>query len=156
MLGFIFYLSVIWTILTGFTELVKRKERYYQVEKLFASVPVFIESSLAFLCNIFCNLTSVPTLPLKLCLLTYPLTLAKHTGHLQTLTCHPSRMRHCRAPPLYLLKKSQSGSEHVPGTEHAAGTEHEQDYLESQQENNCINISLQEWQMLLPRNTRGS
>lgn len=87
-----FYLSVIWRILTVFTELVKRKERYYQVEKLCASVPVFIESSLAFLCNIFCNLTPVPTLPLKLCLLTYPVTLpAKHNGHLQTLTCHPQQ-----------------------------------------------------------------
>lgn len=47
----------------------KHKERYYQVKKSFVSVPVFMESSLAFLCNIFCSLTSVPTLPLKLCLL---------------------------------------------------------------------------------------
>lgn len=52
-----------------FTKLGKHKERYYQVKKSFASVPVFMESSLAFPCNIFCSLTSVPTLPLKLCLL---------------------------------------------------------------------------------------
>lgn len=67
-----------------FTKLGKHKERYYQVKKSFVSVPVFMESSLAFLCNIFLQSHFCPHSPTKTMPSKYPVTLlAKENGHLR-------------------------------------------------------------------------